>query len=83
MVGDTEFTIFDIEGGKFNLSACDERWVTRVNYDSADDAAAALPRLVNNPNVGPLLTGRDIPGELSAWTPEPRELANSSNRNEE
>lgn len=70
-VDNAEFSIFDIEGDKFNLSTCKEGWVLGT-YKSPDDAAAALPGFDNDAKVGHLLKGRDIPGVLSAWTPEPR-----------
>jgi hypothetical protein len=69
-VDDAEFSIFDIEGGKFNLSTCKEGWVLGT-YESPDDAAAALSGFDNEAKVGHLLKGRAIPYVLSAWTPEP------------
>jgi len=70
-IEDTRFSIYDIEGGKFNLSLCNEGFVLGT-YNSAEDAAAALPSFEHDSQIGHLLIGKIVPGQLAAWIPDPR-----------
>lgn len=75
-IGDTEFaiiefTIFDKEGGRFNLTYGDSRIVIDA-YRTPEEAAVALARLSVDPEWSRTFKGNIVPGELSAWTPEPR-----------
>jgi len=70
-VGDTEFTIFDKEGEKFNLTHGLNRVVIDT-YGTPEEAAAALQKIARIPKWRHLFNGDAIPAELSAWTPELR-----------